>query len=318
MHLMELVRYIFSQSTNLLLPFRQYQDGPWVDAKGLRKQDLLEASALYFSEYSSETEKEFISLKGSTFVENLVDVGLRHVVKMQEMGGSILLPSLPWFPDLLRHLPDAPIGLNVLGDFSILSDSANVAVVGSRKACRKSMDVAFELGRSLAESDSVVVSGGAYGCDISAHRGALSSKSPHLAVAVMAGGLEELYPKGNEKTFRQILLKGGCILSERLCFDKPRPYYFLIRNRIIAGLCQSVCVIQAAERSGALYTASRALDYGRDVFASEVFSDSDGRFRGNQTLLKDGAMSFERFYESMTIPILSNENHGIHTGLSAH
>jgi DNA protecting protein DprA len=298
MNIVELVRYVFSQSVNLLLPHSRIEDGHNSELGSISKASVREAAQLYFNHYASETEKSVLEQKGLCDFEFLAEACMRHLYKLRDIGGCVLLPSMPWFPDALRHLPDAPIGLNIIGEFSHLSNLPSASIVGSRKACRDSVDSAHRLGKALAEAGYAVVSGGAYGCDISAHLGVLESNSPENTVLVMAGGLDELYPKGNERIFKKLIAKGGCVVSERLCFDKPRPYYFLVRNRLIAGLSQSVFVIQAAGRSGALYTASRALDYGRDVYTSDTFRNFDSRFEGNQTLIRDGAMSLENFWEN--------------------
>lgn len=288
----ELIRYVISQQSNVLLAFDRFEDGPQIkEFKELHRLEncLREGFDLYLSQFASETEQDFLDRSGPDYVNQILQIAGDHLRKLTTIGGKMILPSMDEFPVQLTQIQDPPLGLNILGDFSILGRSTSVAVVGSRKSSGSSLETSFRFGKRLAESDHLVVSGGAYGCDIAAHRGVLTSTKPYNAAVIMAGGLDEFYPRGNLKTFAQILSHGGCIVSERLCFNRPRPYYFLVRNRIIAGLSQSIFVIQAAERSGALYTASRALDYGRDIYVSDNFQVGDLQYQGNTQLISDGA-----------------------------
>lgn len=199
---------------------------------------------------------------------------------------------LPWndsrYPELLRHIPDPPTGLSVIGSLDVLH-RPKIAIIGSRKASGFSMTKARAIGHGLAREGAVVVSGGAYGCDTGAHIGALTGgQTPCPTIVVFASGLADLYPKGNRRLFRDIHKRKGVFLSERLWNEPSLPRSFPVRNRIISGLSQAVVVVQAAERSGAMVTAQRAIDHGRDLMVVDQDED-DVRAGGNRDLLALGA-----------------------------
>jgi DNA processing protein len=153
----------------------------------------------------------------------------------------------------------------------------------------------------------VVVSGGAFGCDIAAHLGVLRGRfNPAPAICVFAGGLARLYPRANDRVFRQLLATGGVLVSERLWYASCRPRDFTARNRIIAGLSGLTVVMQAAQRSGALVTARLALDRGADVAVLHHPQD-DVRARGSQQLLADGAVGFYTVHELLQLTKLSGD-----------
>jgi len=142
------------------------------------------------------------------------------------------------------------------------------------------------MGYGLSRCGSIVVSGGAKGIDTEALRGALLGGSP--VVAVLGCGVDVVYPMSNRSLFRDIR-DHGCLISELPPGTQPRPDHFPIRNRIISGLSMGVLVVEAPVKSGALITAQRALDQGRDVFALPAnLGQTTGD--GNLQLLRDGAI----------------------------
>ncbi len=158
-----------------------------------------------------------------------------------------------------------PLGLWVAGPMKLaeLAGSA-VAVVGARASTPYGDTVASELAAELSEAGIVIVSGGAYGIDASAHRGALSSDG--ATVAVMACGLDELYPRGNDALLRRIRGE-GLMVSEYPPGTPPSRHRFLTRNRLIAALASATVVVEAAARSGAKNTVGWAQSLGRPVLA---------------------------------------------------
>ena len=156
-----------------------------------------------------------------------------------------------------------------------------------------------DLGALLADLDFVVVSGGAYGCDIAAHKGALNvMKVPAPIIVVMATGLSQLYPQGNKQTFNHILAAGGIIMSERLWNSHCYRSDFPVRNRLVAGLSSLVAVMEAGSHSGAMITAKQALDQGRDVWIYHGPSKhGDIRACGNISLIEEGAPYFQTSQE---------------------
>lgn len=167
----------------------------------------------------------------------------------------------------------------------------NVAIVGSRDASDYGDQVTFDLGRSLALRGFTIVSGGAYGIDASAHRAALSvdefSGPNPPTITVMAGGIDRLYPSGNNNLLNQVIA-AGVLLSEVPPGTTSARFRFLNRNRIIAALSRLVIVTEARHRSGALNTASHAVELGRDVAAvpGSVFAPNSA---GCHRLIAEGS-----------------------------
>ena len=178
------------------------------------------------------------------------------------------------------------MGLFVRGDSPLeLLDSPAVAVVGARSCSAYGAHVARSLGRELAGAGLAVVSGLARGVDGEAHRGALESGGP--TVAVLGCGIDRDYPAAHAELARRIAAS-GLIVSEYAPGVEPAPWRFPARNRIIAGLAQAAIVVEARERSGALITADLALEEGREVFAvpGEITSALSA---GTNRLLRLGA-----------------------------
>ena len=169
------------------------------------------------------------------------------------------------FPPRLKAIFDPPPSLYLRGsgEPELLGRRA-VGVVGARSCSPYGAQVARMLGRELAAAGLVVVSGLARGIDGEAHRGALESGGP--TVGVLGCGIDRDYPAVNATLSRR-MEDGGLVISEYEAGVEPAPWRFPARNRIIAGLCEAVVVVEARERSGALITADFALEEGREVFA---------------------------------------------------
>lgn len=183
-------------------------------------------------------------------------------------GMRVLVPGDEEWPQALDDLgPGAPHCLWVHGPGSLpaLSGARAVSVVGSRAATTYGEDCAAALASQLAADGCAVISGGAYGIDAAAHRGALAARGGET-VAVLAGGLDRLYPRGNARMLE--LIRERCLLvSEAPPGTSPTRWRFLSRNRLIAALGAVTVVVEASWRSGALATANRAAEIGRSVAA---------------------------------------------------
>ncbi len=168
------------------------------------------------------------------------------------------------YPELLKQISDPPYVLFYYGALPKESYKA-VAIVGSRRETRYGSRQAKKIAEELALNHVMVVSGLAYGIDSAAHKGCL--KGNGKTIAVLGSGIKNIYPKDNIPLARDIIRTGGCIMSEYPINSKPLPYHFPVRNRIVAGLCQAVLLIEAREKSGTLITVGHALNQGREVFA---------------------------------------------------
>jgi len=191
------------------------------------------------------------------------------------------------YPELLGRIPDPPSLLYGLGRADL--DAPAVAIVGTRRCTGYGRAVARRLGHDLAARGIAVVSGMAWGIDTAAHEGALEGGG--TTVAVLGCGVDVVYPARNRGLYRQLVARGA-VVSELPMGARPQAASFPRRNRIISGLSLGVVLVETPARSGALITASCAVDQNREVFA--VPGDiTDGRSAGCHRLLRDGACLVE-------------------------
>lgn len=197
------------------------------------------------------------------------------------------------YPVKLRSLIDAPPVFSYTGDVSLLQQPS-IAIVGARNASPGGRKLAFGIAQELGKAGFVIVSGMARGIDGAAHEGSLETGT----IAVLAGGVDVIYPPEHSKLYEQMRGGGGhgqakgCIISEMPLGTAPAAPLFPRRNRIIAALCDGLVVIEAAAKSGTLITAMHALEMGRDVFVVPG-SPLDPRSRGGNALIKQGATLVE-------------------------
>lgn len=189
------------------------------------------------------------------------------------------------YPPLLREIPDPPTVLFFRG---ALPDPERpfAAVVGTRAPSAEGSRAAYEFGRDFARAGIPVVSGLARGVDSMAHRGNLDGGAPTFAV--LGCGLDAVYPAGNRDLARRIVESGGALAGEYPPGTAALKHHFPARNRIIAGLCRSLVVVEAPERSGALISADFALDQGRDLWVAAACLPS-AYAAGCRALARDGA-----------------------------
>ncbi|MEE6280323.1 DNA-processing protein DprA [Georgenia sunbinii] len=200
------------------------------------------------------------------WLPRLPDLDIRRELDvLASLGGRLVVPAEPQWPAALDDLgAAAPAALWLRGHGRLTDLRRTAAVVGARASTGYGEHVAAELASGLAGSGVVVVSGGAYGIDAAAHRGALSRDAP--TCAVLAGGVDRLYPAGNTALLERIL-DDGLVVAEFPPGSAPTRWRFLQRNRLIAALGQVCVVVEAAWRSGALNTANHAAGLLRPVAA---------------------------------------------------
>lgn len=181
--------------------------------------------------------------------------------EIDRAGGRFITSEDGEWPHLLNDLIAPPIGLIVKGG---RIDCNAVAIVGTRNPTSYGARIASEFSAGFADRGLAVISGGAYGIDSHAHRGALSAEGRTLAV--LASGISVNYPAGNERLFAEIA-ENGALISEVMPLERARPERFLTRNRLIAALSRATIVVEAAFRSGSLRTAREAAELLRTVLA---------------------------------------------------
>ncbi len=208
----------------------------------------------------------------------------RELDKVWQCGAHLVTIEDFAYPDLLREIADRPPVLYVRGILAE-DDAKSIAVVGTRKPSKYGMDAARQLSQNLAQQDVAIVSGLAHGIDAAAHRGALQAGG--RTIAVMATGIDSVYPSENHELAENITANGA-LITEMPIGMAPLGKNFPQRNRIISGMSLGVLVAEAPEKSGAMNTVSHAIDQGRDVFAvpHNIFSKTG---RGSNALIQDGA-----------------------------
>ena len=205
------------------------------------------------------------------------------------------------YPQILKEIYDPPSKLYILGNKEILQQKG-IAIVGSRNATEYGKRIAFKFAKDLSQKGINIISGLALGVDSFAHLGALQDTSIGKTIAVLGSGLDIIYPKENIELAKQIIKKGGCIVSEYKLGTKPEKLHFPQRNRIISGLSQGVLVVEATQRSGSLITADFAIEQGKEVFAipGNILNKTSV---GTNNLIKQGAKlvtCYEEILEEIT------------------
>jgi DNA processing protein len=206
----------------------------------------------------------------------------RELATLDRIGATLVCWGEPGYPAHLAAVEDAPPVLTVLGNPDLLH-LPMVAVVGARNASANGRRLAHDLAAGLGAAGIVVVSGMARGIDAAGHAGAIDTGT----VAVVAGGVDVVYPEENRGLYRA-LAERGAVVAELPPGTEPQARHFPRRNRIISGMALGVVVVEAAARSGSLITARFALEQGREVFAVPG-SPLDPRCRGTNDLLRSGA-----------------------------
>lgn len=189
------------------------------------------------------------------------------------------------YPYLLSQINNPPKILYVLGNVEILREKS-IAIVGCRECSKYGERVATELAYNLGKNNIITVSGLAKGIDSYCHIGSIKAKA--RTIAVVAHGLDMIYPKEHRDLAINILQHGGAIVSEYKVGEKPKKENFPARNRIISGLAKSTVIVEAKKHSGALITANFALEQNREVFAvpGNIYSKNS---EGTNELIKAGA-----------------------------
>ncbi len=199
------------------------------------------------------------------------------------LGGRLVAMGEPDYPELLLHIPGPPPLIAMKGGDS-LDWSKTVGIVGARNASAAGQRMTKLLASELGAAGYLIVSGLARGIDAAAHRAALETGT----IAVLAGGLDRIYPDQNIPLAEEIVEAGGALLTEMPLGWEPRARDFPRRNRLVSGLSLGVVVVEAARRSGSLITARMALEQNREVFAVPG-SPLDPRAEGGNSLIREGA-----------------------------
>ena len=213
-----------------------------------------------------------------------------NIIAASKKCNSFIIPfDSPLYPQLLQQIYDPPLVLFVRGNVELLN-KRQLAIVGSRSATINGRNITVSIAQELVSLDKVITSGLALGIDAAAHRGALQGLGG--TIAVVATGIDRVYPARHKTLATEILENQGAIVSEFIPGTSPKPGHFPKRNRIISGMSEGVLVVEAEIRSGSLITARCALEQNRDVYAVPG-SVGNPLSKGCHWLIKQGAQLVE-------------------------
>ncbi|MGN8035624.1 DNA-processing protein DprA [Chitinophaga sp. 22321] len=192
------------------------------------------------------------------------------------------------FPQLLLQTNDCPIILNYKGDINKMNETPSVALIGTREPTSFGMKYGIRLGEVFAENNFNIVSGLAIGCDTAGHRGALNQKNG-MTTAVLAHGLDKVYPKENKELAKEILDRGGLLISEYFVKQNALSNFFVERDRIQAGLSLGVIVIETDVKGGTMHTVRFCLENNRPLATLNhpVEYLKEPKTQGNQLLIRE-------------------------------
>ncbi len=247
------------------------------DLKALIRAGLGETFAIHFISMRKKIDPE--EAFEALWQEDIVPIGQDH----------------PEFPNLLLQIPDPPFLLYRKGA-ELDSSKKHIAIVGTRKSTFYGEKITTDLAKLIAEKGGIVVSGLAFGIDAKAHHACVQMQKS--TIAVLASGLQKIMPPAHTQLSERILATGGTLLSEYphdLGFHKARYHE---RNRLISGLSMATLVMEADQKSGALITANKALEQGRDIYALPGDINKN-KSRGCLQLIANGAYPIINIFDTM-------------------
>ena len=266
---------------------------------------------------TSEVE-ELIKHRSLSYIEKLI-------ISYNKLSIEVVTIKSDKYPELLRETDAPPIMLYCKGDVSLLKSEC-LAVVGTRRATKYGRDNCRKFVNDIAASGVTIVSGLAEGIDTCAHKACLEVNGK--TIAVLGGGLLNIFPVSNMGLAEEILAKGGLIVSEYKPSEQSLTFHFPIRNRIIAGLSKSVFIVEATEKSGSMHTKNYALDYNREVFilpgrVGDIYSvgcnksiaSGHGRMLLNSQEIIDFYGKFNKDYANKTVIQLTYDEQIIYDSL---
>ncbi len=255
----------------------------WLSRYGMETSRIINADCFDFDRLYRECPEQFNQWLDFT----------RHNFECQRrLGIQTISCQDAAYPSRLKDIgDDAPPLIHLLGDESLLSEDAAVAIIGARVADKQGLDSAYSISQMFAESGHVIVSGLALGCDTAAHEGCLSVGGK--TIAIVASGLDITHPKENIRLQERILENGGLLISEQLIGVKANPTRLIARNRLQAALSQKVVLAQCPVKSGSMHTMRFAHKYQKESYAVK-FPEWESISGGNRMLIEEGlAIPFE-------------------------
>lgn len=235
-----------------------------------------------------EREWRFSGVLNSAQTEKLSEAKLSDakpiIERCKQLGYSVITPDDDSYPEKLRNIYAPPAVLYVKGHTDVFDNNLIIGIVGTRTASSYGTTNSYQFGYALGKCGVATVSGGALGVDCAAHRGSLAAGG--VTICVRGCGINYNYLPDNAK-MREAITQNGAVISEYPPDEGPRSYYFPARNRIIAGLCDGLVLMESGQKSGSLITADLALDMGKEVFA--LLGNNSPRNKGSNDRIKEGS-----------------------------
>lgn len=231
---------------------------------------------------TSLNQNVYSTLKNSLTVEYIEYV----LAELERRGIKAITINSKDYPSALKESPIPPLVLYAKGNIDLLIEQNLFTIVGSRKSLPLSINIAKDYVKTLAQNGITLVTGIAQGIDQTVIEETLIQNGK--VISVVTGGLDNVYPKTNQKLVDKMVQNGCLVISEHPPQTKSLPYMFPIRNRILAGLSKGVLVVSAPKKSGTLWTADYANEYGKEVFAIP-YSIGISSGEGCNNLIKQGA-----------------------------
>lgn len=224
-----------------------------------------DASSIFKANYKKLIQIPGIGEKTARIIlaKKELDTAENELSKADKAGYQIVFYTDAQYPHRLKPLYDAPLVIYTQGHFDA-NASRTIGIVGTRKPSDYGLSVTEDIIRDLVPFNPLIISGLAYGIDITAHKAAVRSHIP--TIGVMASGLDVIYPASHKKTAMEMLKNGG-LLTENPIGTKPDFNRFPARNRIIAGMSDVIIVVESAKKGGSLITVEFAGNYHRDIYA---------------------------------------------------
>ena len=259
----------------------------------MRMQKLLQAfsynlEAIFNANRSELLALSFINEKIANKIEHIKSADESSFYNLVSICNENKITIMPYFdkryPDKLRNIPAPPLTLYLHGNLSLLHKKMMVAIVGTREPSQKARDIAYNFSQELSDKGTEIISGGAFGIDTSAHRGALDSNLKET-ICVLGSGFFRPYPPENKELFDEIATK-GLLVSENAPNFSGAAYSFALRNRITSGLSDAVFLVATRNQGGGMDQAERAYAQRKTIFVPKL-SDSILPNEGIKTVIKD-------------------------------
>ncbi|WP_410974147.1 DNA-processing protein DprA [Bacillus cereus] len=277
---------------NLLMLQKLGINGGFIDyaARNFSKKDfslLFEGSVVELQfKYNIFSDKEldiFYNIDNIKKVEESIDV---FITNNKKQNIRILSYYDSEYPTSLKALDKKPLFLYAKGNIELLNSPKSIACVGTRKPSKHIVEAVHDIVQGLVKENVVIVSGLAKGIDTESHQACLHNKGQ--TIAVLAHGLDTIYPKGNKDLADSILTNDGVLVSEYPIETDIRKHNFVARNRIISALSQGVIIFEADEKSGTMHTSRFAYKQGKKIFCPNIIQEPEKLSSGVKKLLTTG------------------------------